>query len=81
VLAGTAAAEIPAGDYNGIIAIEFAFINETRGIKRVRQAAEGITAEPLIFVRDSGHQREVFGGNNLVRIDVVTDDVNRATKD
>ena len=81
VLARTAAAEILSADNKGILGIELALLHEANGVKRIGKAAHRVTAEFFIFVRHRGNQGQVLRGNDLVGVDVVTDDIDRAGKD
>ena len=78
VFARTAAAKVFAADYDGKFAVELAFFDVADGIKRFRQTIEGVAAELLVFLGNGGHEVEKLGGDDLVGVDVVAHDVNRA---
>src|ERR1017187_4054921 len=80
VLAGAAAAEIAAGDDDGIGAWELVLLDEADGVKGVGQPGEGVAAEFFVFGGDGGDEVEVLGGDDLVGVNVVAHDVNGACK-
>ncbi len=81
VFAGAAAAEIPAGDDDGVIGVHLAGFDEAGGVKGIGEAGEGEAAEFFVFVGDGGDEIQVLRGDDLVGVDVVLDDVNWPGKD
>src|SRR5277367_1789494 len=78
VLARTAAAEIfPAYD-DGIVAVELAFLDVARGVEGFGQAGERVAAELLIFLGDGRDEVEKLRGDDLVGVNVIAHDVDRA---
>ena len=69
----------PAND-NRIFAVELAFLDKARRVKRFRQAGQRVAAELLIFIGNRRHERQILRGNDLVGVDVVAHHVNRPGK-
>lgn len=79
VLAGGAAAEVGAADDDGVLSLGLAGVNEARGVGG-GEADEGVGAELLVLVGLGRNEGEVFRGDDLVRVDVVADDVAEAVE-
>lgn len=79
VLAGGAASEVLAGDDDGVLGFQLAGFNEAGFIGRGK-ADEGVRAELLVLVGVRWDEGEVLSGDDLVRINVVVDDVAEAVK-
>jgi len=78
VFAGTATAEIATGDDDGVMAVEGALGDEPLRVEMIRETPEGVAAELLVFLGDGGHEVEELSRDDLVRVDVVSDHVDRA---
>jgi len=81
VFARTAAAEIFPGHDDGIAAVKLAGFDEAVGVERFRQAGERVAAEFLVFVGDRRHEVQELRGNDLIRVNVITHDIDGAGKD
>lgn len=79
MLAGGAASEVLAGDDDGVLGFQLAGFNEAGFIGRGK-ADEGVRAELLVLVGVRWDEGEVLSGDDLVRINVVVDDVAEAVK-
>lgn len=79
VLAGGAAAEVGAADDNGVLGLGLAGFNETRGVGG-GEADQGVGAELLVLVGLGRNEGEVFRGDDLVRVDVVADNIAEAVE-
>ena len=80
VLAGTATAEILAGDNDGVFGIHLPFFDEALRIQGVGQTTERIAAELFVFLLDGGDEVQVLRGNDLVGVDVILHHVDRTCK-
>src|SRR5687768_12187026 len=78
MLARTATPKILSSDHNLIVRLGRLTLDELLRILIVRKTDQRITPKLLVFVGLRRHQRQILGRNDLVRIDVVTDDENRA---
>lgn len=75
VLAGGAASEVGAGNDDGKARARGAGANEGGGVGGGGEADEGVRAELLVLVRVGRDEGEVLRGDDLVGVDVVTEDV------
>lgn len=79
VLAGGAATEVGTADDDGVLGFDLAGFDETRGVGG-GEADEGVGAELLVLVGLGRDEGEVLGGNDLVGVDIVADDVAEAVE-
>ena len=52
--------------------------HESRGAGLERQTREGVAAKPPVLLGDRRHEVQVLGGDDLIGVDVVSQDVDRA---
>ena len=74
MLAGGAAPEVAPGDHDAVRRLARRFVDERNAV--VRHAGHGVRAEFLVFLGNGGNEVEELGGDDVVGVDIVTDDVN-----
>lgn len=79
MLAGGAAAEIGTGDEDGVFGLGLSRLDESGGVGG-GEADEGVGAELLVLVGVGRDEGEILGGDDLVGVDVVADDVAEAVE-
>jgi hypothetical protein len=79
VLAGRATSEVVAADDDGVLRLGLVGLHKARGVGG-GEAYEGVGAELLVLGGLGGDEGEVLGGDDLVGVDVVADDVAEAVE-
>lgn len=74
------ATKVVSGDNYGEFSFELTRFDEAGGVGGRGKANERIGAELLVLVRVGGDEGEVLGGDDLVSVDVVSDDITEAVE-
>ena len=74
-----AATEVVAADNDGVLRFGLVWFDESRGVGG-READQGVGSELFVLGRVRGDEGEVLGGDDLVSVDVVADDVAEAVE-